>query len=43
MLFTLNWLDEFVDCKDLSPEEIAHRLTMAGLEVEGVSLSLIHI
>jgi len=37
MLFTLNWLDEFVDCKDLSPEEIAHRLTMAGLEVEGVS------
>ncbi len=37
MLFTLNWLDEFVDCKDLSPEEIAHRLTMAGLEVEGLS------
>ncbi len=37
MLFTLNWLDEFVDCRDLSPEEVAHRLTMAGLEVEGVS------
>ncbi len=37
MLFTLNWLDEFVDCRDLSPQEIAHSLTMAGLEVEGVS------
>jgi len=37
MLFTLNWLDEFVDCRDLSPDEIARRLTMAGLEVERVS------
>jgi phenylalanyl-tRNA synthetase beta chain len=37
MLFTLNWLDEFVDCRDLSPDDIARRLTMAGLEVEGVS------
>ncbi len=37
MLFTLNWLDEFVDCRDLSPQEVAHRLTMAGLEVEGLS------
>jgi len=37
MLFTLNWLDEFVECRDLSPEEVAHRLTMAGLEVEGLS------
>ncbi len=36
MLFTLNWLSEFVDCKDLSPEEVATRLTMAGLEVEGL-------
>ncbi len=37
MLFTLNWLDEFVDCRDLPPDDIAYRLTMAGLEVEGVS------
>jgi len=36
MLLTLNWLDEFVDCKDLSPQEIANRLTMSGLEVERV-------
>jgi len=35
MIVTLNWLKEFVDIA-LSPEEIAHRLTMVGLEVEGV-------
>jgi len=35
MIVTLNWLKEFVDIS-LNPEEIAHRLTMAGLEVEAV-------
>lgn len=35
MIFTLSWLKEYVDF-DMSPEELAHRLTMGGLEVEAV-------
>ncbi len=34
MRVPLEWLKEFVDFS-VSPEELAHRLTMAGLEVEG--------
>ncbi len=33
MKVTLNWLKEFVDF-DYSPDELAHKLTMAGLEIE---------
>ena len=33
MIVTYKWLKEFVDF-DLSPDELAHRLTMAGLEVD---------
>src|SRR6476661_5073932 len=35
MKFTLNWLKQYVDF-DWSPEELAERLTMLGIEVEGV-------
>ncbi|MDO3380010.1 phenylalanine--tRNA ligase subunit beta [Geoalkalibacter halelectricus] len=35
MILTYSWLREFVDC-DLAPEELAHRLTMAGLEVDSM-------
>jgi phenylalanyl-tRNA synthetase beta chain len=35
MKVTLNWLKDFIDI-DLSPEEVAEKLTMAGLEVEDV-------
>jgi phenylalanyl-tRNA synthetase beta chain len=35
MNVTYNWLKEFVDF-DLSPEQLAHELTMLGLEVEGM-------
>jgi phenylalanyl-tRNA synthetase beta chain len=35
MKITLNWLKQYVDF-DWSPEELAERLTMLGLEVEGV-------
>ncbi len=35
MIFTLSWLKEYVEF-DMSPEELAHRLTMGGLEVEAV-------
>ena len=35
MKVTLNWLKEYVDF-DWSREELAERLTMLGLEVEGV-------
>ncbi len=37
MIVTYNWLKEFVDC-NLAPEELAHRLTMAGLEVDAMEL-----
>ncbi|GAB4332171.1 MAG: phenylalanine--tRNA ligase subunit beta [Flammeovirgaceae bacterium] len=35
MNISKNWLKEFLDI-DLSTEELSHRLTMLGLEVEGV-------
>ena len=35
MIVTYKWLKEFVDF-DLSPDELAHRLTMAGLEVDSM-------
>jgi phenylalanyl-tRNA synthetase beta chain len=36
MIVSINWLRQFVEI-NLEPKELAHRLTMAGLEVEGVS------
>ena len=36
MQVSLNWLNELVDIKDLSAQEIAHELTMSGLEVEEI-------
>ena len=35
MIVTRNWLQEFVAC-EFSPEELSHRLTMAGLEVDAM-------
>jgi phenylalanyl-tRNA synthetase beta chain len=35
MRVSLKWLREYVDF-DLSPEELAHRLTMAGLEIAAI-------
>lgn len=35
MKVSFNWLKEYVDC-GLNPTELADRLTMAGLEIEGV-------
>ncbi len=36
MLVSLEWLNEYVDIYDLEAEEIAHALTMSGLEVEDI-------
>ncbi len=36
MQVSLNWLNEFVDLSDIEVEQIAHELTMSGLEVECV-------
>jgi len=36
MKVSLNWLRDYIDI-DLTPEMLAHRLTMAGLEVESIS------
>ena len=35
MKFTVDWLKQFVEV-NVTPEELAHRLTMAGLEVDAV-------
>lgn len=35
MRVSLNWLKEYIDI-DQSPEDLAHMLTMSGLEVEGI-------
>lgn len=37
MLVSLNLLKKYVDLEGLSPEEIAHRLTFAGVEVESIN------
>ena len=36
MQISLNWLNELVDLSDLDVAQIAHELTMSGLEVEEV-------
>ena len=36
MQVSLNWLNEYVDLKDIDVKQIAHVLTMSGLEVEEV-------
>ncbi len=36
MQVSYEWLNEFVDLEGVSPEEIAHNLTMSGLEVEEI-------
>ncbi len=36
MKISINWLDEWVEVSDLEPRELAHRLTMAGLEVDSL-------
>lgn len=35
MQVSLNWLNEFVDLSNIETYQIAHELTMSGLEVEG--------
>jgi phenylalanyl-tRNA synthetase beta chain len=37
MKFTLNWLQNYVDVKSLSPDELAEHLTMLGLEVDAIA------
>lgn len=36
MQVSLNWLNEFVDLRNIDEKQIAHELTMSGLEVEAV-------
>lgn len=37
MKASINWLNDFIDLKGFTPQEIAEKLTMAGLEVEDLS------
>ena len=36
MQVSLNWLNEFVDLSNIETSQIAHELTMSGLEVEAI-------
>lgn len=36
MKISLEWLNEYVDLSDVTPEQIVHELTMSGLEVEDI-------
>ena len=36
MQVSINWLNEFVDLSNIEDEQIAHELTMSGLEVEAI-------
>lgn len=36
MQVSLNWLNEFVDLSNIDVEQIAHELTMSGLEIENI-------
>ncbi len=36
MRVTYNWLKQYIDLSDISPKEIADRMTQCGLEVEGL-------
>lgn len=36
MQVSLNWLNEFVDLSNIDEKQIAHELTMSGLEVESI-------
>ena len=37
MKFTLNWLKNYIDTGDLTPEQLSDELTMLGLEVDSVT------
>ncbi|BHH83756.1 phenylalanine--tRNA ligase subunit beta [Desulforhopalus sp. 52FAK] len=37
MKFTLNWLKDYIDTGDLTPEQLSDELTMLGLEVDSVT------
>ncbi|WP_070121836.1 phenylalanine--tRNA ligase subunit beta [Bacillus marinisedimentorum] len=36
MLVSYNWLKEYVDIATITPEELADKITLSGIEVEGV-------
>ena len=36
MLLWWKWLKEYIDLSDITPEELAKKLTLAGIEVEGI-------
>lgn len=36
MRISLNWLKDYIDLDGISPEDLAHQMTMLGLEIEAV-------
>lgn len=43
MKASINWLNDFVDLNGFTPQEIAEKLTMAGLEVEELADRFAHL
>lgn len=38
MLVSYKWLQEYIDLNDITPDELADRITRSGIEVEGVEV-----
>lgn len=38
MLVSYKWLQEYIDLNDITPEDLADRITRSGIEVEGVEV-----
>lgn len=36
MLVSYNWIKEYVDLTNISPDELAEKFTLGGLEVDGM-------
>ncbi|ASK63017.1 phenylalanine--tRNA ligase subunit beta [Virgibacillus phasianinus] len=36
MLVSLNWLQNYIDIGDITPEDLAEKITKSGIEVEGI-------
>lgn len=43
MKASMNWLEDFIDLSGLTPRQVADKLTMAGLEVEGLFDRFTHL
>ena len=38
MFISINWLNDYIDLSNYTPDEIAKSLTQLGIEVEGINI-----